>query len=187
MKSFTAIFRFILLVLFLMVIFSRVSAQTEDDLDCYFSADTANQVSLESIPVLQDTSLRIAILFVQFADYQANPNARGSVGWDHYDSSQAQIVERKYRYYHFWEMYFTRNTYIDIDPSDPQIHPDAESHNIPGQPRIAVYGSFRDYYHEVSHGELDTQPAVTHPAESDSMFPTGRASRTPIPVEWLNR
>lgn len=127
MKFFTAIFRFILLVLFLMVIFSRVSAQTEDDLDCYFSADTT-QTSPESIPVLQDTSLRIAILFVQFADWRTNANARGSLGWDHYDSLQADTVFDKYRYHHFWEMYFTRNTYIDPPPPAlPVIHLDPES------------------------------------------------------------
>ncbi len=173
MKLFPRIFPIFVICVFLLCSVSESLAQTEDDLDCYFSADTASQTSLESIPVLQDTSLKIAILLVQFADWETNINARGSVGWFKSDSTDTSnyIIYNKYRYHHFWEMYFTRNTYIDDPNNPPTIHPDHESHGI------RVYGSFRDYYHEVSHDQLDTQPAVTHPAESDSMFRSGIINR----------
>jgi hypothetical protein len=103
----------------------------EESFSCSFSQNLTAQDSaamLEGAITLQDTSLRIGILFVQFADYATNINARGSVGWNSELPSDTVTIEKKYRYHHFWEMYFSRNSYIDIDPDDPELHPDANSH-----------------------------------------------------------
>ncbi len=140
---------------FVLIFASQAIAQTEDELHCYFSEDTTESI-LESIPVLQDTSLRTAVLFVQFADWETNIRARGSVGWESSTNPDSFKFD-KYRYHHFWDMYFSKSSYSDDPNSPPAIHPDHESHSI------RVYGSFRDYWWEVSHKNLAIKPAVTHP------------------------
>lgn len=111
MTRFSRIIGVRILCFFVLHFATYAIAQTEDEFHCYFSADTTEAI-LESIPVLQDTSLRTAVLFVQFADWETNIRARGSVGWFNSDPTDTSnyIIYNKYRYHHFWDMYFTRNT-----------------------------------------------------------------------------
>ncbi|MGH1362264.1 MAG: right-handed parallel beta-helix repeat-containing protein [Calditrichia bacterium] len=166
----------IILIIILISTFTNSSFSQDSGFTCHFSENlTASQLAIlqEGAPILQDTTLRVAILFVQFADFATNADARGSVGWNDISPS-ASIIEKKYRYHHFWDMYFTKGTYIDTSTTDPEIHPDEFSHDALD---LFTYGSLRDYYLEVSNGNLEVLPAVTHPAVTDTMFRSGIINR----------
>lgn len=134
--------------------------------ECGCTPDTVLSTELGNSITYENTSLRVGILLVQFADWQTNWNARGGVGYDTSDISIANIIYNKYRWSHIWNMYYSVGVYKDIDPTDPQIHPDAHSH------QIAVYGSFTDYWWEVSHKNLRIDAAETHPSY-DGHFRSG--------------
>ncbi len=151
----------------------RTLAQSEDLFEGAKCLYNGTDDSTRGVEVLQDTSLRVAILFVQFADWETRLDARGSVGYTDYRPQYADTVFRKFRYPDYWNMYFSKNSYIDSLEVQPPIthHPDYLSHGI------EVSGSFRDFYWETSHKNLDTSPAVTHPAETDTMFRSGIINR----------
>jgi M6 family metalloprotease-like protein len=67
---------------------------------------------------------------------------------------------RKYTYDDYWDMYFSVGTYYG------SAHPDSASHGI------LAYGSFRDYYREVSYGKIDIVPYQTKPGTPDK-YSTG--------------
>lgn len=139
----------------------RLNAQTEeDDWACGFEDAPEKQELLESLTIMQDTTLKVGLLLVQFADWQTNLDARGGVGWTSRNDTNS-VDTSKYKYEDYWNIFFSFWTYIDPPPPSPGgLHPDWDSHGI------RVYGSFTDYWWEVSHKNLAIKPAVTHPAGS---------------------
>lgn len=76
----------------------------------------------------------------------------------------------KYTYDDYWNMFFSVNTYYDDSLRGIHPHPDYFSHNI------KVYGSFRDYYNEVSYGKYRVIPARTRSGPNDK-YHTGIINR----------
>ena len=77
---------------------------------------------------------------------------------------------RKYTYDDFWNMYFSEDTYMGT------AHPDWNSHGRFDFPldgdTARAFGSFKEYFTEVSYGKLTISPAVTHQNET-GMYRTG--------------
>ncbi len=87
-------------------------------------------------------------------------------------------VIQKYVYEDCWSMFLSSNTY-----SGTGLHPDYTTHSgytppqqdigWEGQPyELSVYGSIRDYWDDVSYGNLQIEAASTHSGGSD-MYHTG--------------
>ncbi|MGH1365217.1 MAG: right-handed parallel beta-helix repeat-containing protein [Calditrichia bacterium] len=170
--------RFVLVLHVLIFLGTNSLFSQETTFECTFSQTLTSEDSLAMLagaPLYQDTTLRVALFFVEFADADSNINARGSVGWSDIDTSIAVPMEKKYRRYHYWDMFFTKGTYIDANPATPLIHPDRDSH--PGL-TLATYGSMRDYYLENSNNNLEVLPAVTHPSLTDSTLRSGIINHT---------
>ncbi|MGH1364847.1 MAG: hypothetical protein ACRBF0_14905 [Calditrichia bacterium] len=162
--------RVIFFAILIVVSLMSIAKAQESEIFCNFSEHltAADSILLmNGAPVYQDRTLRVAMFFVEFADADSNDLARGSIGWDAIlPDPPPNKIEKKFRYHHYWEMFFTKGTYID--PNEvPGIHPDAGSH------LIVTYGSMRDYFLEVSNNNLEVLPAVTHPSVVDSMFRSG--------------
>ncbi len=136
-------------LLFLLVPFFLLAA-IEDEIICEVNND-----SLPQVTQMMDTHLKVGLLLVQFADAETNPinyDAKGGVGYD----IDGNLVDNKYHYEDYWNIFFSFGTYHDLDPEQfPLLHPDAESH------RTGVYGSFKDYWWEVSHKNLTIKAPVT--------------------------
>ncbi len=77
---------------------------------------------------------------------------------------------RKYTYDDFWNMYFSTNTFTG------NAHPDWNSHGAFGYPldgdTARAFGSFKEYFSEVSYGKLTINPFVTHQNET-GIYRTG--------------
>ena len=86
-------------------------------------------------------------------------DAIGGMGTVHTDPDDPQSPMRKkirkYTYDDYWDMYFSVGTY------NGSVHPDYASHGI------EAYGSFREYYREVSYGKMDIVPFQTKSGEAD--------------------
>ena len=149
----------------------EAQVQFSYEFNCGFTPDTSNTEWLNSKKAFTDTTLKVGLLLVQFADWQTNIDARGAVGWRDIDLAVPDTINDKYRYDDYWNLFFSFGTWIDINPDNPQLHPDVVSHKF--DKRLAVYGSFTDYWWEVSHKNLRIQAAETHPGETDPMFNTG--------------
>jgi len=107
-----------------------------------------------------------------------NINAVGSFGWlkDANDIYYKKI--RKYTYEDYWDLWFSTPA-----PGDPgwtgTRHPDFQSHEgfvWPGYPpqndpawayKLTLYGSFRDYWNEVSYGNVQVLPYQTRAGIGD--------------------
>ncbi|MBN1408157.1 MAG: right-handed parallel beta-helix repeat-containing protein, partial [Calditrichaceae bacterium] len=121
-----------------------------------------------------------AILFLDFTDGRLsngnvpstdaeldlvdNLNAVGNMGWDWINPNNHSLgrkkTVRKYKYEDYWNKFFsTGHTYFG------SAHPDNESHDV------EAYGSFKEYYDEVSYGMLNIIPAQTH--AGSGMYATG--------------
>ncbi len=147
--------------------------------------DTNLQNLFELIEPIIDYTFKVGLLLVQFSDWQTNPDARGSVGWSTSDTLTAVVDTMKYKYKDYWNIFFSFNTYFDPNPPNPPIlHPDAVSHGT------RVYGSFTDYWWEVSHKNLYIEAAETHPLHAwGGMYQTGLINRVNMAdstVKWLN-
>ncbi len=141
------------------LVLNSYSQEYNTDWECGCQPDTVLTKELGNSITYKDTSLKVGILLVQFADWETNWNARGGVGYNRFDTLTADTIYNKYRWNHIWDMYFSMGTYYDpLEPDPPFIHPDAGSH------QIRVQGSFTDYWWEVSHKNLRILPAETHPA-----------------------
>jgi M6 family metalloprotease-like protein len=113
----------------------------------------------------------LVLLFVDFKDGRKQPgdiiptqdsdtalvdniDAVGGMGYELIDPNEPSLgwrkKIRKYEYEDYWNMIFTQGTY-----SGANVHPDYSSHDI------EVFGSFRDYYNEVSYGNMDIIPYPT--------------------------
>ncbi|RMG22856.1 MAG: hypothetical protein D6732_25315 [Methanobacteriota archaeon] len=169
-----------ILVCTVSMVYSQI---TEDDWACGFEDAPEKEQLLQSLTLMQDTTLKVGLLLVQFSDWQNSLDSRGSVGWG--DKDNLNLVDTtKYKYEDYWNIFFSFGTYRDIDPEhDPHLHPDAQSHGI------GVWGSFTDYWWEVSHGNLRIQPALTHPTHPwGNMYQTGlinRVNTTDSAVVWI--
>ena len=88
--------------------------------------------------------------------------SEGGVGYD--------LKVRKYTYDDFWNMYFSTNTFTGT------AHPDWDSHGAYGFPpdgdTARAFGSFLEYFSEVSYGKLTINAPITHTNES-GMYRTG--------------
>lgn len=117
-------------------------------------------------------STRLAVLLVDFPDGRLangqppanvseleglNTDAVGSLGWGKDSTGQFIKLVRKSSFKTYWEKIFsTGSIWADNDLSQYHPHPDFESHGV------KVYGSFKEYWSEVSYGNLMTEPAITH-------------------------
>ncbi len=159
--------------LFWLMWFGCLEAQVQFsyEFNCGFIPDSINTEGIINTPILND-NLKVGLLLVQFADWQTNIDARGSVGWGDDDPLTFDPIYDKYRYDDYWNLFFSFGTYIDPPlPNDPILHPDIGSHG-PDE-RLRIYGSFTDYWWEVSHKNLRIQAAETHPGVTDPMFRSG--------------
>lgn len=81
---------------------------------------------------------------------------------------------RKYTYDDFWNMYFSVNTFIG------SAHPDWESHGSNDYPpdgdTARAFGSFKEYFSEVSYGKLNINPGITR-SNGSGMYSTGIVNR----------
>jgi M6 family metalloprotease-like protein len=155
----------IIIYIFLLVICLYSQPKTEG-WQCGNATHFTNQISKKPIAPLNNDTIKVGLLLVQFADWNSNYDSRGGVGWSDSLFSRAKVDTFKYKFDDYWNIFFSKNTYMDLDPNKPQKHPDAKSHGV------AVYGSFTDYWWEVSHGKLYTKAAETHPKNS-SIYRSG--------------
>jgi hypothetical protein len=77
---------------------------------------------------------------------------------------------RKYVYEDYWNQLFSDSSYIDNDAVGYHPHPDWDTRSL------RVYGSMRDYYREVSYGNLRVKPESTRSGVQDR-FHTGIINR----------
>jgi hypothetical protein len=88
-------------------------------------------------------------------------DAIGGMGWVYnQQTGQWNKKIRKYSYDDYWNMFFSVGTYYGA------AHPDSASHGI------LAYGSFRDYYREVSYNNIDIRPYTTRSTGSNK-YQTG--------------
>ena len=156
--------------------------------NCFSNEETCSVTIEQGSPDLSQQQ-DLVLLFIDFPDGRINGNvpeddgdldsvtnldAVGSMGWDWINPDNHSLgrkkTARKYTYDDYWDMFFTQGTYIGAN-----VHPDYESHGV------EVYGSFRDYYNEVSYGNLDIVPFQTHSGGSGKYF-TGIVN----PIDTIN-
>lgn len=86
-------------------------------------------------------------------------NAVGGMGWEWIDPNNHNLGQRKkirkYTYDDYWDMFFSQTTYYGV------VHPDYVSHSI------QAYGSFKEYYAEVSYSNLTIVPFQTWSGSQD--------------------
>lgn len=128
---------------FFLLLFLSVFAYAEVDiiLDCQLS----NEPDFETIMSIPST-YKIGVIFIQFADWQTDFNARGSV---------QDIVGTDttfYLYEDYYNMLFSEGTYKTGEPLDP---PPDDIFSPDGR---IIYGSMRDYYKEVSYNQFNLDP-----------------------------
>jgi len=161
----------------------------------------SNAVSqdVQLINVLQN----LAVVYVDFHDGRVgginpptdttqlsglNLNAVGSFGWNRENPfSPFYKVVRKYTYEDYWDQFFSVPS-----PTDPgwtgTRHPDYTSHNgytNPNLPpnlassvyRLTLYGSVRDYWSEVSYGNMQILPAPIPGRSGGYKYSTGIVNR----------
>ncbi len=89
----------------------------------------------------------------------ANIDAVGGMGYTWVDQNHHELglrkMIRKYTYDDYWDMFFSQGTYYG------SVHPDYDVH------QVQVYGSFKEYYSEVSYGNLTIMPYQTKPGGTD--------------------
>ncbi len=114
-------------------------------------------------------------------------NAVAGMGWVKSDpadpSSPLRKKIRKYTYEDYWNMVLSDGIYADDTLANIHPHPDFASHGI------KVYGSVRDYYREVSYGNLILLPESTWSGPRD-MHHTGIVNRSVVAdgksyIEWI--
>lgn len=107
---------------------------------------------------------------------QVNINAVGSFGWVKDTTVFPPVYRkkiRKYAYEDYWDLWFSANEWIGTR------HPDFGSHEgfvWPGYPpnnepawtyKLTLYGSVRDYWNEVSYGNVQILPFQTRNGSLD--------------------
>lgn len=132
------------------------------------------------------TTINVVFVFLDFPDGRlqngqipttdeelnqvANLDAVSNMGFISTNGINYSPKVRKYTYDDFWNMYFSSNTFIG------SAHPDWNSHGAFGWPpdkdTAKAYGSFKEYFSEVSYGKLTINPAVTHQNET-GIYRTG--------------
>jgi tetratricopeptide (TPR) repeat protein len=97
-----------------------------------------------------------------FASDSAAIDAIGGMGYEKNPNNPSQLKKkiRKYTYDDYWDMFFSVGTYYG------SAHPDSASHDV------HAYGSFRDYYREVSYNNIDIVPYTTRGTGSNK-YETG--------------
>lgn len=163
-------------VVFLFVVVSLFAADLQGQspfLDCG-TTGTGNQI----VPMINVTQPFVAV-FVDFADGRdsvtglppsdtlglgrvKNLNAVGSFGWikNPLDTTRYIKKVRKYFYEDYWDHFFSIGEWVG------NRHPDFVSHqglvwDPPGPLYpydLALYGSVREYWKEVSYGNMTIQP-----------------------------
>jgi hypothetical protein len=114
-------------------------------------------------------TVRLGILFVQFADSNTNVDARGGCGWIDTDNDHKPdtLINDKYTYMDFWNIFFQEQ--------DSVHHPDFESHSwyidhdkllLANHLDLYINGSFRRYWKDVSYDLLEIVPGKTRGNES---------------------
>ncbi|PIS30207.1 MAG: hypothetical protein COT43_02215 [Candidatus Marinimicrobia bacterium CG08_land_8_20_14_0_20_45_22] len=87
-------------------------------------------------------SYKVGIIYIQFSDWQTNRAAQGGIKKIDDDGDTTW-----YTYKNYWLMTFSDHEYVTADP-----------YNINSQPRSpedrAIFGSYRDYWDEVSYGKF---------------------------------
>ncbi len=100
----------------------------------------------------------------------SNIDAVLNMGFISNDGENYTRKVRKYTYDDFWNMYFSTNTFLG------SAHPDWNSHGAfaypPDGDTARAFGSFKEYFSEVSYGKLTINPFVTHQNET-GMYKTG--------------
>ena len=118
-------------------------------------------------PPVQDSDL----------DRVQNLDGVGSMG---YTRPLGSKKVRKYVYEDYWNMLFSSNIY-----SGANVHPDFQTYQnyIPpeggGPYDLTVYGSVRDYWNEVSYGNLQIQAYPTR-SGGDDMYHTGIVNKIDV-------
>ncbi|MBE2254730.1 MAG: T9SS type A sorting domain-containing protein [Ignavibacteria bacterium] len=178
------------LVIFIMLAFNIVNSQ-HDHSKCQTSQEVLDALEADSTPYylrngfgeVRTTSL--AIVYVDFPDGRyldngvlkqpltnsdlvniQNFDAAAEVGLVNYQTpfpvgNNKFIQAAKYKWKDRWNAMFSQNIYYG------SAHPDWASHGD------SAYGSFSEYWKEVSNNMLFVNPAITHPNESNIMFKTG--------------
>jgi len=105
----------------------------------------------QNIVITSPDSLSLGVLFIQFADWQTNLNARGSI--DSINTTTLDTVIYNYRDY--YNLLCSENYYItDTTLQNPSpLSPHSEY----------VYGSMIDYYSEVSYGKFELNVTIINP------------------------
>jgi hypothetical protein len=121
---------------------------------------------LENGVLVQPTTIS-HLLMVQ------NIDAVGEVGLtfepnEYFQVGPYYINPCKYSYSDRWNMFFSEN-YFTGDK-----HPDYSTH---GTNNGVAFGSFKDYWSEVSNYKYNIIPALTHPGETDPIYRTGIVNR----------
>jgi M6 family metalloprotease-like protein len=100
----------------------------------------------------------------------ANIDAVGSMGFDSAYYGRRKII-RKYVYEDYWDMIYSTNEYVGTRHPDyaylQGYDPDGPSNNTEKPFDLTVYGSVRDYWNEVSYGNLQIQAYQTRSGLAD--------------------
>ena len=130
---------------------------------------------------------------------QVNINAVGSFGWIKDESVFPPVYRkkiRKYVYEDYWDQWFSAGEWMGTR------HPDFGSHEgfvWPGYPptneppwtyRLHLYGGFRDYWNEVSYGNVQILPFPTKSGAVDK-YHTGVVNNIDVIggrkyIHWIN-
>jgi hypothetical protein len=130
---------------------------------------------MQPLPRLVNTAMPVVMIYVDFADSRKpdgslptvdadtaffrgdSINAVAGMGWVK-DSTvfpvQLRKKIRKYVYEDYWNMLFSDSSYYDDSVNNIHPHPDWSSHHNLLSHGMRVYGSMRDYYRELSYGNL---------------------------------
>ena len=154
----------------------------------YVDTSTAYQ----PIPSMVNLSQPVVLVYIDFPDGRVpstglppidttelnlvpNPNAVGSFGWIRIGGNLVKQL-KKYTYDDYWDQMFSTGVWVGTR------NPDYASHEgyVPGQGqeayRTTVYGSVRDYWSEVSGGNLQISSFQIRSGSTDK-YHTGIVNR----------
>jgi M6 family metalloprotease-like protein len=150
----------------ILLLSTNAAIAQQDEWRCGMSDSLLNVQIGKMRPILDDIQ-QVVLVMVDFPDGRIQPgnifpttdsqlgqveniNAVGSMGWIPEDGSGTlRQKARKYTYDDYWDWIFSEGSYLGIR------HPDYLSHGT------LAFGSVRDYYEEVSYGNLTLAPGHT--------------------------
>lgn len=148
------------------------------------------------IPSMVNTIQPFVVVFVDFADSrvpstglppqdtvelnQVNINAVGSFGYFRSDPDSPFVKKiRKYTYEDYWDQFFSIGEWVGTRNPDYQSHEGYIPNDGADPYKLTLYGSVREYWNEVSYGNMQVQPFQTRSGSADKAH-TGIVNRVDV-------